>query len=330
MSRKMSKQDSMQNIRPLVPSFVLAATLSCATMSVGCAPSAPPAAPAPAAPAGPTEAELETARALFIDAMKDEEAQDWAAARDKLKQAGAVKMTASIRYHTGLCEEQLKFPCEALNDYIAAVGLARDNEDSEVLLASIEGLSRLGGRLQVLKTFSPSAAGHIGIQCSPHGDGILESFRAEAEARQLEGVRQHALGNVAGAWMAFKQAYTIYPSPKILWNLAMAELDSGKNLDAARHLHAYVASKDPTVTDDKKKMASKRLAEARKKLGGILVEAQGARILVDQEPLPEGYEEGDLIELDPGHHVVVAETGEKRRERSIKVKLGKVARVLFD
>jgi len=263
------------------------------------------------------------ARALFSDAIKDEETQDWASAREKLQRAGAVKMTAGIRFHSALCEEQLKYPCEALNDYIAAVNLARDNEDSEVLIASIDGLARLGGRLQVLKTFSPTAAGHISVQCQPQGDGTLDKFRTEAEARQEEGVKRHTVGDVAGAWMAFKEAYTIYPSPKILWNLAMAELDSGKNLDAARHLHAYVASKDPAVTQEKKTAASKRLAEARKKLGGILIEtAQGSRISVDQEPLPQGYEDG--------HHVVVAELGDRRQERSIKVKLGKVTRVSFD
>ncbi|HWL84185.1 MAG TPA: hypothetical protein VNO21_00100, partial [Polyangiaceae bacterium] len=124
--------------------------------TAGCAhpgPTAPPVAP-PAARA-PSEADLENARTLFSDAVNDEEAQDWAGAREKLRQAGAVKMTASIRFHLALCEEQLKFPCEALNDYIGAVNQARDNDDSEVLIASIEGLSRLGTRLSVLKTFSP-------------------------------------------------------------------------------------------------------------------------------------------------------------------------------
>ncbi|WP_394833438.1 hypothetical protein LVJ94_43725 [Pendulispora rubella] len=288
--------------------------------------------PATAAGADPSEADLETARGLFAGAIKDEEAQDWAAAREKLQRAGAIKMTPGIRFHIALCEENLKYPCEALNDYIAAVNQARDNEDSEVLLASIDGLGRLASRLQVLKTFSPTAAGHIGVQCQPRGgDDTMDKLRAEAEARQEEGVKRHTVGDVAGAWLAFKQAYTIYPSPKILWNLALSELDTGRNLDAARHLHTYAALKDPSVTQEKKKIASKRLAEARKKLGGILVEAaQGAKISVDEEPLPQGYEDGDLIELDPGHHVVVAELGPLRQERSIKVKLGKVTKVAMD
>jgi len=301
--------------------------------SAACVKHAPAAAPtATASGHDPSDAELETARTLFVDAMKDEEAQDWAAAREKLQRAGAIKMTAGVRFHIALCEEQLKLPCEALNNYIAAVNQARDNEDSEVLLASIDGLGRLASRLQVLKTFSPTAAGHIGVQCQPRGgDDTIDKLRAEAESRQEEGVKRHTVGDVAGAWLAFKQAYTIYPSPKILWNLAMAELDTGKNLDAARHLHTYVALKDPAVTQEKKKVASKRLTEARKKLGGILVEAaQGAKISVDEEALPQGYEDGDLIELDPGHHVVVAELGTVRQEKSIKVKLGKVTKVAMD
>lgn len=78
-------------------------------------------------------------------------------------------------------------------------------------------------------------------------------------------------------------------------------------------------------------MASKRLTEARKKLGGILIEtAQGAKISVDEAPLPQEYGDGDLIELDPGHHVVVSETADGRQEKPIKVKLGKVTRVAFD
>ncbi|WP_394843901.1 hypothetical protein LZC95_43465 [Pendulispora brunnea] len=306
-------------------------SLVLATLAIaGCVKHAPAAGP-PATAAGASEIDLETSRTLFADAIKDEEAQNWAGAREKLQRAGAIKMTPSIRFHIALCEEQLKYPCEALNDYIAAVNQARDNEDSEVLLASIDGLGRLASRLQVLKTFSPTAAGHIGVQCQPHGDDTMEKLRAEAEARQEEGVKRHTVGDVAGAWLAFKQAYTIYPSPKILWNLALSELDTGRNLDAARHLHTYAALKDPSVTQEKKKVASKRLAEARKKLGGILVEAaQGSKISVDEEPLPQGYEDGDLIELDPGHHVVVAELGTLRQERSIKVKLGKVTKVAMD
>jgi len=179
--------------------------LAVGTLALGamaCAHPPPPASPPPP-PSGPTAADLQTAHALFADAMNDEEAQNWEQAREKLEKAGGIKMTPSIRFHLGLCEEQLKLPCEALNNYIGAVNQARDNDDSEVLIASIEGLSRLSARLSVLKTFSPTATGHIGVQCQPRDGG--DAFRAQAEARQEEGVKRHSAGDVrAPGWPSKK------------------------------------------------------------------------------------------------------------------------------
>jgi hypothetical protein len=53
---------------------------------------------------GPTEAQLSAARALFIAAEKDEDAERWSDALEKLQRVAQVKLTSGVRYHTALCE----------------------------------------------------------------------------------------------------------------------------------------------------------------------------------------------------------------------------------
>lgn len=83
--------------------------------------------------AQPTPAELRAARALFAEATKDEQAGRWAAALDKLRRVGDVKMTAGVRYHVALCEENLGRAAAALGDYTAARDSAVAEKNKDVI-----------------------------------------------------------------------------------------------------------------------------------------------------------------------------------------------------
>lgn len=81
----------------------------------------------------PTEAQLSAARDLFVSAEKDEDAQRWTDALEKLQRIAEVKRTPGVRYHTALCEEHLGRLVAALNDYKAAADQARAENASDVL-----------------------------------------------------------------------------------------------------------------------------------------------------------------------------------------------------
>ncbi|WP_394841802.1 hypothetical protein LZC95_32590 [Pendulispora brunnea] len=154
--------------------------------------------------------------------------------------------------------------------------------------------------------------------------------RADAQVRQEEGIKRYNAGDMNGALSAFTQAYAIYPSPKILWNLILTELELGRNLEAARNIHVYLVSTDPAATAQKKDAARQKLEDARKKLGSVKIEApQGARLFIDGKPFPTAYAVDDVVELDGGGHTVAMETAAQRKERAVNVKVGEVTRVTF-
>jgi hypothetical protein len=86
-----------------------------------------------AAAEAPTAAELNAAREQFMAAEKDEDAQRWSDALEKLQRVARVKLTSGVRYHTALCKEHLGRLVEAMNDYKAAAAQARTENATDVL-----------------------------------------------------------------------------------------------------------------------------------------------------------------------------------------------------
>jgi hypothetical protein len=108
--------------RPWGPFAVMAALLSSAAF-VGRA----------RADASPTTAQLTAARALFMEAERDEDALRWQDALEKLGRVSAVKLTSGVRYHTAFCEEHLGQLLAALHDYRTAASQAREENAVDVL-----------------------------------------------------------------------------------------------------------------------------------------------------------------------------------------------------
>jgi tetratricopeptide (TPR) repeat protein len=81
----------------------------------------------------PSTAQLNAARDLFLAAEKDEDAERWADALEKLERVAAVKLTPGVRYHTALCEEHLGRLVAALDDYKTAAVQARAENARDVL-----------------------------------------------------------------------------------------------------------------------------------------------------------------------------------------------------
>jgi len=84
---------------------------------------------APIALAEPTKQELDEARQMFQRATEMEAAGDWAGALKMFRQVGQVRMTPYVRYHIGLCEENLGKLVTALGSYELALSEASDVEE---------------------------------------------------------------------------------------------------------------------------------------------------------------------------------------------------------
>jgi hypothetical protein len=107
----------------------------------------------------PTPGEIQAARDLFAKAEAEEDAGHWAAALEKLRRAGSVKMTPGIRYHIALCEEKLGQLVAALSDYTGADQAARAEKNREVQDAVAEPLRALRVRVPTLTINVPEASG---------------------------------------------------------------------------------------------------------------------------------------------------------------------------
>jgi hypothetical protein len=111
-----------------------------------------------AARAEPSEAELAAARELFTEARSAEDAGRWQEALSKLQAVARVKTTPQVRFHLGLCEENLGRFVEALNHFERARAEATEQGLGTVILEAKEHATRARARTAKLELAFP--AGH--------------------------------------------------------------------------------------------------------------------------------------------------------------------------
>jgi hypothetical protein len=133
--------------------------------------------------------------------------------------------------------------------------------------------------------------------------------RKEAEARFTEGLALHDAGKDEQARLKFTPAYSMFPSPAILFNLARSEQLSGKNVDAALHYRRFLREPEhPKVTADMRAKARGYLAEVTRVVAQVKIEARKtAKIIIDGKPMDEPLEEP--VAVAPGKHVIEARVG---------------------
>jgi hypothetical protein len=96
---------------------------------------------------GPTDAQVQAARELFVAAEQDEDAKRWNDALEKLRRVAQVRLTAGVRYHVALCEENVGELLSALSDYTLAENQAKRENAQDVLALVGPRLSKLNGRV---------------------------------------------------------------------------------------------------------------------------------------------------------------------------------------
>jgi len=101
-------------------------------------------APVQAAPAG---AALSRARAQFQQALALETAGDWAGALSLFQEVAAVKITPQVRFHIGLCQENIGKLVAANGEYQLAAAAADDANATEVKAQVVARLDALKARI---------------------------------------------------------------------------------------------------------------------------------------------------------------------------------------
>ncbi|MGH7297657.1 MAG: hypothetical protein ACRELB_22155, partial [Polyangiaceae bacterium] len=157
------------------------------------------------------------------------------------------------------------------------------------------------------------------------------SFAGDAAVEALidTGIDRYKRHDYDGARVMFSQAYQADPSQVgTLFNLALAELQSGHPVDAARHLRTFVAS--PQAQPERVESArSKWLPEAEAEVGRLSIEAPaGTAVSVDGAPLGQAPF-GDPIYVAAGQHDLVAKLGSGERSMHVNAVAGKVISVQF-
>jgi hypothetical protein len=112
---------------------------------------------------GPSPDEITAARALFGEALRDEEKNHFAAALEKFQRVAAVKETPAVRYRIGTCYEGLGRRAQAFASYQATVRLGESEPQSldvvQAARARVDALSKRVARLTLtLSTDAPPEA----------------------------------------------------------------------------------------------------------------------------------------------------------------------------
>jgi hypothetical protein len=149
---------------------------------------------------------------------------------------------------------------------------------------------------------------------------------AEAKERFKEGIELADAGKHEPARLKFQQAWAVFKSPTLLFNLARTEQLTGRDLEAVEHYRLFVkiAATDIKVTDAMRDKARQNLVELGRKVGQVDIDApKAARLTVDGKPLDETPSEP--VAVAPGKHVIEATF--EGRVRSVTVECGAGATV---
>ena len=128
----------------------------------------------------------------------------------------------------------------------------------------------------------------------------------EAETRFKEGLDLADAGQHEPARLKFRQAYSLYKSASILFNLARAEQLTGRNAEAVVHYKLFLKSPpSPKTTEEQRNEAKKFIAELQPKVGQLVIDVPpGTKIKVDGTEVELGPPEN--VDVPPGKHTIEA------------------------
>jgi hypothetical protein len=160
-----------------------------------------------------------------------------------------------------------------------------------------------------------------------------DAATVEAQARFQEGLDLADGGKHEPARLKFQQAWSVFKSPAVLYNLARSEQLTGHELEALEHFRLFlrIGATDVKVTDAMREKAKQNAADLARKVGQVDIEVPAsARVTVDGKPLEETPKEP--VPVQPGRHTIEATFDGKVRNVSVECGAGSIvkARIEFD
>lgn len=159
--------------------------------------------------------------------------------------------------------------------------------------------------------------------------GIAAPSQDDPDALVVRGVDRYKHADYEGARVAFARAFGLSPRTALLFNLALAEVQSGHAVDAIKHFRLYLNA--PDADPDKAEVIRSRwLTRAEAESGLLSIEAApGTLILVDAEivgttPLVS------TVPVAAGEHRVEARRGTALLANVIRAETGVVTPVSFN
>lgn len=152
----------------------------------------------------------------------------------------------------------------------------------------------------------------------------MDADTKEAKTLFEDGVKLYKTGKFEEARVKFKAAYGLKKRPSIVLNLARAEMQTKRQLDAIAHFKEVIAMADAKPED--KDEAKADLAEARKQVGVVTVDAPtGTIVTIDGES--RAVPADGAIELLPGPHTIVLKTAGKDIVQKVDLTAGQTIEV---
>ena len=133
--------------------------------------------------------------------------------------------------------------------------------------------------------------------------------KAQARTKLVEGDRLLKLGEFQQALAAFKDAYELYPSPKIRYNFGLALEGMGRNADALDAFDAFlVEATDASPETRDRAVAARSRLQGRVGTLRVVADVEGASIVIDGRDVGKTAPARE-IRLDPGPHLLLVDRG---------------------
>jgi hypothetical protein len=133
-----------------------------------------------------------------------------------------------------------------------------------------------------------------------------KSAKERAQELLVEGVGLYEGGDRVGAVKKFEEAYGVFPSPKILYNLGRAYRDVGRNAQAHQSLSRFLREVQ-SVAQDRRTEVEEWLADLEKLVGLLVIATDVSAVTITVDGTVVGTTPlGGPIAVAPGVHTVAA------------------------
>jgi hypothetical protein len=142
------------------------------------------------------------------------------------------------------------------------------------------------------------------------------------------GIDRYVHGDYEAARVAFAHAFDVSPSARTLFNLALAEFESGHLVESVHHMRGYLVELD-AEPDKVEALRTKWLPRAEAQTSRLEVDAPDAADII-LDGVPQGHAPVPAIDVSVGPHDVVVQLGAWSHAERVTARPGELLQVHFD